>query len=116
LGATIFGALIGLAISSGPLGLIAGSAVGNLASQPLSLEAAIRAYFTKMGLPVVGFYRLGPQAATVLFRYRDQFWTVGSAAPNSPDWTSDNLDDWLYGDITEKQLPSKLAEINKLLT
>ena|SRR2546423_6473392 len=116
LGGTIFGALIGLAISSTPIGLIAGGALGNLASQPLSLEAAIRSYFDKIGLPVISFYRLGPQAAIVLFRYRDQFWTVESTAPDSPDWTSDGLDDWLYGDITEDQLPSKLAEINAHLT
>jgi len=116
MGGTILGALIGLAISSTPIGLIAGGTLGNLASQPLSLEAAIRSYFDKIGLPVIGFYRLGPQAATVLFRYHDQFWTVGSTAPNSPDWTPDGLDDWLYGDITENQLPSKLAEINAHLT
>jgi hypothetical protein len=116
LGGTILGALIGLSISSSPLGLIAGGALGNLASQPLSLEAAIRSYFDKQGLPVIGFYRLGPKAAIVLFRYRDQFWTVGSTAPDNPDWTSDGLDDWLYGDIMERQLPGKLAEINTRLT
>jgi hypothetical protein len=116
LGATVFGALIGLAISSTPIGLIAGGALGNLASQPLSLEASIRSYFGNQGLPVISFYRLGPHAATVLFRYRDQFWTVGSTAPDSPNWTPESLDDWLYGDITEKQLPSKLAEINTYLT
>jgi hypothetical protein len=116
LGTTIFGALIGLAISSTPIGLIAGGTIGSLASQPLSLEGAIRSYFDKMGLPVIGFYRLGAQAATVLFRYRDQFWTVGSTAPNNYDWTPDGIDDWLYGDITEKQLPSKLAEIDAFLT
>lgn len=115
LGATIFGALIGLAISSTPIGLIAGGTLGNIASQPLSLEAAIRSYFDKQGLPVIGFYRLGPKAAIVLFRYCDQFWTVGSTAPDNPDWTSDGLDDWLYGDITERQLPSKLIEINTRL-
>jgi hypothetical protein len=116
LGGAIFGALIWLAISSTPIGLIAGGAIGNLATQPLSLEAAIRTYFAKIGLSVIGFYRLGPQAVTVLFRYQDQFWTVGSTAPDSPDWKPSDLDDWLYGDITEKQLPSKLTEIKALLT
>jgi hypothetical protein len=116
LGGTIFGALLGLAISSSPIGLVTGAALGNLVSQPLSLEAAIRTYFSSQGLTVIGFYRLGPQAATILFRYRDQFWTVGSAAPNSPSWTPESLDDWLYGDITEKQLPNKLAEIDTYLT
>ena len=84
-------------------------------NQPLPLETAVRVYFTQKGLRVIGFYRLGPQAAKVLFRYRDQFWTVMSRAPDSPDWTPEALDDWLYGDLTEKQLPTKLAGIDARL-
>lgn len=113
LAGTIFAALIGLTIAGNPIGAIAGGAVGNvLANQPLPLEAAIRAYFTKKGLPVIGFYRQGPQAATVLFQFQDQFWTVTGRAPDSPGWTPGGLEDWLYGEITEKQLTEKLAEIN----
>ena len=109
---TIFAALIGLAIAGNPIGAIAGGAVGKvLTNQPLPLEAAIRSYFTKLGLPVIGFYRQGPQAATVLFQFQDQFWTVEGRAPYSPNWTSDGLEDWLYGEITEKQLPEKLKAI-----
>jgi len=115
LGGTIFGAIIGAAISTTPIGLLVGGAIGNLASQPLSLEAAVRAYFAKIGIPVIGFYRLGPQAAKVLFRYREQFWTVTSHAPDSPDWTPEALDDWLYGDIIEK-LHNKLSLIDARLT
>ena len=90
--------------------------IGNaLANQPLSLEAAVRAYFTKKGLPVIGFYRLGPQAAKVLFHYRDQFWTVTSRAQDSPNWTPDALNDWLYGDIIEK-LNTMLTAIDARLT
>ncbi len=109
----IFGAILGLGLTENPMGALAGGAIGGaLANQPLPLEAAIRAYFGKMNLPVVGFYRLGPRAAKVLFRYREQFWTIMSRAPESSNWTSEMLDDWLYGDIVEKQLPIRLRNID----
>lgn len=116
LGGAVLGALIGLAISATPFAFIAGGTLGGLASQPLPLEAAIRSYFDKQKLPVIGFYRQGIHTATVLFRYHGKFWTVRSTAPQNPNWTSDELDDWLYGDITAHQLPSKLAEIDTFLT
>lgn len=95
------------------MGAVVGGAIGNaLANQPLSLEAAVRAYFTQKRLPVIGFYRLGPKAAKVLFHYRDGAWIVMSRAPDNPNWTPDDLDDWLYGDLIERQLPAKLAEID----
>jgi hypothetical protein len=107
------GALLGLLFTEHPLGAIAGGAVGNaLGNQPLSLEAAVRGYFTQESLPVIGFYRLGPTSVKVLFRYRDQFWTITSRAPDSPYWTPEDLDDWLYGDIINKKLPAKLKKIN----
>jgi hypothetical protein len=77
----------------------------------MSLEAAIRAYFAQNATPVVAFYRLGPKAAMVLFRFRGQFWTLTSHAPDSLSWTTEDLDDWLYGDLI--QLHSrKVAEIS----
>jgi hypothetical protein len=110
---TFIAGLLGLAIAGNPIGAIAGGVIGNvLANQPLPLEAAIRAHFTKRGLPVIGFYRQGPQAATVLFQFQNQFWTVTGRAPDSPGWTLDGLEDWLYGEITETRLPEKLDEIN----
>ena len=110
------GALLGLLVTENPGGAIAGGAIGGaLSNQPLSLEAAIRSYFTNRGLVVIGFYRLGPNAAQVLFRYREQYWIVTSRAPDNTDWTLEALDDWLYGDIIEWQLPTKLSEINTRL-
>jgi len=109
----IFGALLGLGVTENPAGAVAGGAIGGaLANGPLPLESAIRSYFAKRNLPVVGFYRLGPRAARVLFRHRDQFWTIMSRAPESSSWTPDVLDDWLYGDIVEKQLPERLRVID----
>jgi hypothetical protein len=113
---TLSGALLGLIFTGNPFGAIAGGMIGNaLTSQPLSLEAAVRTYFANRGLTVIGFYRLGPNGAMVLFRHQNQFWTVGSTAPDNYTWTTEDLDDWLYGDLTEQQLPNKLVEINARL-
>jgi hypothetical protein len=113
---TLGGALLGLIFTGNPLGAIAGGVVGNaLTNQPLSLEAAVRAYFANRGLTVIGFYRLSPNGAMVLFRHQNQFWTVTSIAPYNSTWTTEDLDDWLYGDLTEEQLSNKLAEINARL-
>lgn len=110
---TAVGALLGWLFTRNPGGAILGGALGTAgANQPMSLEAAVRAHFTTKGLQVINFYRLGPKAAKVLFRYRDQFWILESRAPESSGWTPDSLDDWLYGEIVEKQLPAKLAEID----
>jgi hypothetical protein len=110
------GSLLGLLLTGGAGGALLGGFLGAAAAnQPQPLEAAIRAHFMKLGLPVIGFYRFGPRAAKVSFRYRDQFWIVESHAPENPDWTPENLDDWLYGDIVEQQLPTKLARIDSRL-
>ncbi len=110
------GALLGLIITDQPAGALAGGAIGGaVSSGPPSLEAALRSYFTRKGLDVIGFYRRGPMAAQVLFRHGEQYWMVTSRAPDSPNWTLESLDDWLYGDIIELQLPTKLAEIGKRL-
>jgi hypothetical protein len=113
---TLGGALLALLLTGNPLWALAGGVVGNaLTNQPLPLEAAVRAYFENKGLTVIGFYRLGPRGAMVLFRGQNQFWTVGSTAPDYHAWTTEDLDDWLYGDLTQYQLPNKLDEINARL-
>lgn len=110
------GALLGLVFTGNPFWALAAGVAGHaLTNQPLSLETAVRTYFANKGLTVIGFYRLGPRGVTVLFRCQNQFWTVGSTAPDDLDATSEDLDDWLYGDLTEHQLPYKLAEINARL-
>jgi len=109
---TAAGGLLGLLLTTNPVGIIAAAALGNvLANQPPSLEAAIRSYLTKKGLPVIGFYRLGPRCAKVLFGYQDQYWIIESHAPSNPSWTPEKLDDWLYGDLV-LELESQLTGIN----
>jgi len=110
------GSLIGLLLTERPAGALVGGTIGTaLTNQPHSLEAAVRSYFGQNNLPVISFYRLGPKAAMVLFQYLGQFWTVTSHVPDNPNWTTNTIDDWLYGDIVDN-LRNKLAEINVLLT
>jgi hypothetical protein len=111
LAGTIGLALLGLIVTANPLGALAGGAVGNtLDNQAQPLEAALRTYFTQRNLSFVGFYRLGPRAAKVLFNHLDQFWIVTSHAPDSTHWTTESIDDWLYGDLVQN-LETKLSEI-----
>lgn len=111
-GATV-GALMALLFTTNPIGILAGGTLGNaIAKQPQELEAAIRSHFTQRGLPVINFYRLGPHAAKVLFSYFNQFWIVESHAPAAANWTAENLDDWLYGDLVQT-LDSQLVGIEQ---
>ena len=117
-GDALLGGLAGaglVALLSGGLGaaLVGGLAGSALANQPLSLEAAIRAYLAEKGLAVIGFYRYGPQKVKVSFRYApDKYWMIASSAPPSPHWTQEDIDDWLYGDLIDKQLPAAWAKIS----
>jgi hypothetical protein len=114
-GGTIAFGILGWLLTENPLGALAGGAIGNsLANQPLPLETALRTYFSQHNLPLISFYRLGPKAAKVLFSHRNQFWTVTSHAPDSPSWSNEKLEDWLYGDIVQK-LESKLSDIDARL-
>jgi len=111
-GATV-GALMALLFTANPIGILAGGAIGNaIANQPAELEAAIRSYFAQKNLPVISFYRLGPHAAKVLFSYLDQYWIVESHAPQNLNWTDEQLDDWLYGDLIQT-LDSKLVDLDR---
>jgi len=112
---TIGFGLLGLVLTANPLGALVGGAIGNaLANQPQPLETALRNYFSRNNILLISFYRLGPKAAKVLFRHRNQFWTVTSHAPDSPFWTNEKLEDWLYGDVVQ-QLGRKLSDIDARL-
>lgn len=85
-------------------------------NQPLDLSQAIRNYFQQKGIHIVGIYRLGRYAIEVVFRYGDKaYWEIKSSAPPLEDWDIESLDDWLYGDLIEVQLPKKLEQINSRL-
>lgn len=101
----LLGGLLGLALTENPGGAIAGGALGAaIANKPAELPQAIRQKFAELGLEVVQYYRLGPLGAKVLFKYGNIFASVESHAPNQPPMTPEQIDDWLYGDLTEQRL------------
>lgn len=99
----LLGGLLGLALTENSGGAIAGGAlVAAMANKPIELPQAIRQRFAELGLEVVQYYRLGPLGAKVLFKYGNIFATVESHAPAQPPMTPEQIDDWLYGDLTEQ--------------
>ena len=102
-GGALLGALFGYALTQNSAGAVTGGALGGaLANQPLPLNEALRQKFTEKGLSVVSFYRLGPHAAKILFRYNEAYWTLESRTPESPQMKPEQIEDWLYGDLVEK--------------
>lgn len=99
------GGLLGYVLTQNSGAAIAGSTLGGvLANQPLPLHQAVRQNFTEKGLEVINFYRLGRFAAKVLFRYKNAYWILESRASQNPEMTLEQIEDWLYGDLTENQL------------
>lgn len=109
----LLGSLFGLAATGSAGGAIAGGLIGEaLTNQPPPpLNIAVRQYFSERGLQVAGFYRPSPNVAQVAFGYKGRGWLVESRAPKNVNWTVEDLEDWLYGDLTEFQLPAKLHKI-----
>ncbi len=105
IGGLILGSLLGYALTQNSSGAITGGTLGGiLANQPLPLPQAVRQKFIEKGLDVISFYRLGRFAAKILFRYQNVYWTLESHAPQEPEMTLEQIEDWLYGDLTENQL------------
>lgn len=101
----ILGSLLGYALAQNSGGAIAGGTLGGiLANHPMPLHQAVRQKFTEKGLEVINFYRLGRFGAKILFRYQNVYWTLESRAPQIPEMTLEQIEDWLYGDLTENQL------------
>lgn len=99
------GSLIAYALTQNTGATALGGALGGiLGNQPLSLPQAVRQKFTEKGLDVISFYRLGRFGAKILFRYQNVYWTLESHAPQKPEMTLEQIEDWLYGDLTENQL------------
>lgn len=94
----------------GPVGLLAGGALGHGAETPLPLplDVALQAEFKKQGVTLIQLYRRGPFRLDVLFLAHGNYWTVTSTAPRAPGWYQADLDDWLFGDIVDCQLASWL--------
>jgi hypothetical protein len=71
-------------------------------NQPMPLHQAVRQTLTEKGLQVINFYRLGRFGAKVLFLYQGRYWTLESRALENPPMTTEQIEDWLYGDLILK--------------
>ncbi len=109
----IAGGLLGLLLTRNAAGTAIGGTIGGLlANQPLSLPDAVRQKFQEKGYPILQFYRHGRYVAKVTFKYNDIFVTLNSQAPRIPEMTSEQIDDWLYGDLTEQKFSNVLNKLH----
>lgn len=103
IGGAILGTFLGYALTKNPTGASAGGALGGaIGNNPLPLNEALRQKFAQKAMEVVSFYRLGTYSAKILFRHNNAYWTLESRAPDSPKMTIEQIDDWLYGDLSQK--------------
>lgn len=113
LAGAVLGGLLGLALSRNATGTAVGSTIGGLlANQPLNLPDAVRQKFQERGYPILQFYRNGRFGAKVTFKFRDTFVVLKSQAPRFPEMTLEQIEDWIYGDLTEQKLDSVLAKLH----
>lgn len=98
---------------AGPIGALIGGAAGNaLANQRQPLEMAVREFLSKAGLELIFFYP-SPRSVKVTFRDpADAYWTAESIAPDHLIFAStEDLSDWLYGDLVTNRLPQFQPEL-----
>jgi len=99
----ILGGIFGYTLGENAESAVGGGLLGAvLMNQPLSLHQALRQKFIENNLEVINFYRLGRFGAKILFRYQNAYWTLESRAPQSPLMTTEQIEDWLYGDLSKK--------------
>ncbi len=112
----LVGGIAGALVSGNWVGAILGGLAGNaLATQPQNLEFAVRDYFAKTGLQVAFFYR-APRAIKVTFTPNNNaYWTIESIMPNGLNLSPEDAEDWLYGNLVEKELPKKIRKIQTFL-
>ena len=112
----VLGGIAGALASGNWVGAVIGGLAGNaLANQPQNLEFAVRDYFAKKGLQVAFFYR-APRAIKVTFQYgNNAYWTTESVMPDELNLSPEDAEDWIYGNLIEKELPKKIRQIQTFL-
>lgn len=104
LAGALLGGLAGLLLTDNPGGAAIGGAIGGtLGNRPLDLSQALRQNFAGKGFDIVHFYRLGRFGAKIIFKYFDTFVALESHAPRQPEMSLEQIEDWIYGDLTENK-------------
>ncbi len=114
-GTTFLSAIAGGILTGSWAGALAGGVIANaVASRKQPLEMAVRNYFAQNGLEVI-FFQRAPRKASVGFRYAPgAFWTIESIMPDDLNLSPEDRDDWLYGNLVQKELPKVLRKISNL--
>lgn len=68
-----------------------------------SLEQALRVECTRRATDLIAFERPARNRIHVTVRHSDRYWTLMSECPYV-DLSSDDLDDWLFGDFADNVL------------
>ncbi len=76
---------------------------GTLGSRPVDLPEAVRRAFAEKGFESARFHRLGRFGAKAVFKYGDTYVLLESHAPQTPEMSLEQIEDWLYGDLTENK-------------
>lgn len=100
----LLGGLAGLVLTQNAGGTAIGSAVGGaLTSSPLELSQALRQNFAAKGYEMTHYYRRGRFGVKIIFKYFDTYVALESRAPRQPEMSLEQIEDWLYGDLTENK-------------
>jgi hypothetical protein len=110
----LLGGLAGLALSEKAGGVALGGAIGGLlGNRPLELSQALRQAFAAKGFEIVHFYRLGRFGAKLIFKFGNTYVSLESHAPRQPEMSLEQIEDWLYGDLTENKLNKFVQEYSQ---
>ena len=111
---TLLGGLAGLLLTQNAGGTILGTAVGGaLGNAPLELSQALRQNFAARGFPIAHYYRQGRFGAKIIFKYGERFVAIESRAPQQPAMSLEQIEDWLYGDLTEVKLNDFIGKYSR---
>lgn len=100
----LLGGLAGYALSEEAGGAAVGSAIGGaIGNRPLDLSQALRQKYAEKGYKLTHFYRLGRFGAKIIFKYYDTYIALESHAPRQPEMSLEQIEDWIYGDLTENK-------------
>lgn len=100
-GVALLGAVVGGVLGGPPGALLGGSLGAALGTKP-PLVQALREHLEDHEMRLVSLRRYGPRVAVAVFECGGQFDSARSEAPIHPRLRGEDLEDWLYGDLTRR--------------
>ena len=110
----LIGGIVGFALSEKAGGAALGGAIGGaVGNRPLELSQALRQAFAAKGYEMTHFYRLGRFGAKIIFKYGDTYILLESRVPQTPEMSLEQIEDWLYGDLTENKFNNFIRKFSR---